>query len=125
MKVICCATLLLTAGCATALRSDQETVAVRTSPPGAKIYVSGESVGTTPADVTFKKTGKPIEFRFELEGSVTQHYFLKSGGHWLHTIDWIFVIPGVVDQFFVNRCDYEPKIIHVELRPSLGHSTSR
>ena len=103
-------------GCATAFRSDEETVSVRTSPPGARVYVAGEQKGVSPVDVTFKKTGKPVEFRFEKSGSVTQHYFLKSGGHWLHTIDWIFILPGIVDQFFVNRCDYEPKIIHVDLR---------
>jgi len=116
---------LFLTGCATIFSSSQQTVAVRTSPPGATVYVANvKQEGVTPLDVTFDKTGDPIEFRFEKGGYITQHYYLKSGGYWLFTIDWIFLVPGAIDMFFVNRRNYKPPLIHVELREEVGQRKS-
>src|SRR5207237_5998956 len=97
MKLACLLPLLL-GGCATIFSKSTQTVAVRTSPPGAIVYVANQKQdNVTPMDVTFDKTGDPIEFRFEKEGYITQYYFLKTGGWWVYTVDWIFILPGSVD----------------------------
>ncbi|HLY75794.1 MAG TPA: PEGA domain-containing protein [Planctomycetota bacterium] len=90
-------------GCNTVFRSTTQDIAVRTSPPNAKLFVDGIERGITPVTVTIDKTGDPIEFRFEQEGFITEHYYLKHGYYWLSTIDWIFIVPGIFDQFFVNH----------------------
>ncbi len=66
--------------------------------------------------VTIQKTGDPIEFRFEQEGFITEYYFLKRGYYWLSTLDWILILPGVFDQFFVNHYTYQNKPVYVQLR---------
>ena len=120
MRLISVLPLFLT-GCATVFSSPNQTVSVRTSPPGATVHVDGiKQEGVTPVDVTFRKTGDPIEFRFEKDGFITQHYYLKTYGYWLFTVDWIFLLPGAVDMFFVNRRNYKPHLIHVDLREQVG-----
>jgi hypothetical protein len=103
-------------GCNTVFRRTTQEVEVRTSPPGAKVFVAGTEQGVTPVTITIQKTGDPIEFRFEEEGFITEHYFLKHGYYWLSTIDWILILPGIFDQLFVNHYTYKPQIVHVQLR---------
>lgn len=107
-------------GCNTVFRGTTQEIAVRTSPPNAKVFVDGIEKGETPLTVTIEKTGNPMEFRFEREGFITEHYFLKPGYYWLSTIDWIFIFPGIFDQLFVNHYTYKPQIVHVHLREKLG-----
>jgi hypothetical protein len=56
-----------------------------------------------------------LELRFEQEGFITQVYYLKCGIYALNFIDWVFVLPGIFDQFFVNHWHYKD-IVHVQLR---------
>jgi hypothetical protein len=106
-------------GCATVFRGTTQEIAVRTSPPNAKVFVAGIEQGVTPVAVTIDKTGDPIEFRFELDGFITQLYYLKCGPYALNTLDWLLILPGIFDQFFVNHWHYK-ETIHVQLREKLG-----
>jgi hypothetical protein len=109
--------LLALDGCALIFQGSTQTLTVRTSPPGASVFVKDEKRGETPLDVVIEKTGEPVELRFEQEGYVTESFFVKKTWNSLYTFEWLLIIPGIVDSFSVCRHKYAPSIVNVRLRP--------
>lgn len=47
--------LFLASGCATMFSKKEDTITIKTEPPGAEVYLETESLGTTPFTHTFKR----------------------------------------------------------------------
>lgn len=54
--------------CATIFSGSRQTVKIQSVPPGADIYVEGEKVGKTPADVELKRGFSPESVVLKKEG---------------------------------------------------------
>jgi hypothetical protein len=73
-------------------------------------------------DVVVEKKRGGLELQFELAGFITQHATARSGESTLAVLDWLTLVGGLVDLFFVNRLRYKPNPIHVNLREQLNRS---
>ncbi|MCF7952071.1 MAG: PEGA domain-containing protein [Spirochaetaceae bacterium] len=62
--------LVLFSSCATVFKGTTQEITFETSPSGAKVYLDGDMVGTTPVTMPLKKN-KYKSFRVELEGYQT------------------------------------------------------
>lgn len=112
-------------GCATIFRDTTQELSIRTSPPGATVFIDGKKMeGVTPMDIVVPKETDGLEMEFRLEGFITQYFFVKSGESWLTALDWIAILPALFDYLFVNRIKYKPSHIHVPLKPASPSAVS-
>ena len=59
------AAAVLTTGCASTVNTSTQRVAVASDPPGARVFLDGQSVGVTPTVVTFDRRDRHPALRFE------------------------------------------------------------
>ena len=59
------AVIVLSTGCATTMNGSTQRVAVASDPPGARVFLGGESVGVTPTFVTLDRRDRYPALRFE------------------------------------------------------------
>ena len=59
--------MIFASGCTTVLKGTSQTINFESSPSGATIFLDGERVGTTPLNLSLKKS-KYKSLRVELEG---------------------------------------------------------
>ena len=59
------AVVVLSTGCATTMNSSTQRVAVASDPPGARVFLGGESLGVTPTVVTLDRRDPDPGLRFE------------------------------------------------------------
>jgi hypothetical protein len=62
--------IFLLGSCATVFKGTTQEISFETSPSGAKVYLDGDMIGTTPLSMPLKKN-KYKSFRVELEGYQT------------------------------------------------------
>lgn len=90
--------ILVMNGCATIFKGSTETVSYNSEPSGAKVYVNGSLMGTTPFQLELKSNQTyTIEFRKEGYGNKTVILNNSVGGGWI-VLDILFgLIPIIVD----------------------------
>ncbi|OGG44226.1 MAG: hypothetical protein A3F84_09515 [Candidatus Handelsmanbacteria bacterium RIFCSPLOWO2_12_FULL_64_10] len=59
--------LLFQTGCATIFQGRTQTIEVTSDPPGAKVFVNGKQMSTTPVDIMLHRK-RTVTLRFEKEG---------------------------------------------------------
>jgi hypothetical protein len=81
--VLLCATIVL-AGCATLFANKNPDVRFASDPDGAKVYVNGDLMGTTPVKIQLA-SNKTYTIEFRKEGFQTRTYHLNNhvGGVWI------------------------------------------
>ena len=70
--------LLFQTGCATVFRGRVQTILVTSDPPGAKVFVNGKQMSTTPVDIRVNKKNSHI-VRLEKEGYAPYEIRMKRG----------------------------------------------
>jgi len=108
-----CPLLLLACSCATVLQGSRQTLAIDSEPEGAKVYLNGLRIGTTPMRVE-AQASKDYSFEFRLEGYETRSMKTADyvGAGWVALdvylvltifLSWVIVIDALTgDWFYFN-----------------------
>jgi len=107
---------LLFHGCATIFKGSTDTVSYSSDPSGAKVYVNGSLMGTTPFQLELKSNQSyTIEFRKEGYQNKTVILNNSVGGGWI-VLDVIFgLIPVIVDAATGNWYSLDQKHVNAAL----------
>jgi hypothetical protein len=107
--------ILLFASCATVIKGTSQNITFETSPKGAKVFLDGKLVGTTPFSMAVSKS-KYKSFRVELEGySTIQRDMAKS--YDLVALLNIFWDWSTTDLLTGAAFEYAENAYFVELQP--------
>lgn len=90
--------VLILSGCATLFHGSTDGVNFSSDPQGAKVYVNGDLLGTTPFALNLK-SNKTYTIEFKKDGYETKSVLLNStvGGGWV-VLDVVFgLVPVIVD----------------------------
>lgn len=84
MRIITVAIIVIVSqGCATMFnRTAQQRVLVASTPPGAAVFIDGDSVGTTPTSIVVRDSAAP-EIRLESDGQSRQVRLSRRMSPWL------------------------------------------
>jgi hypothetical protein len=99
-KILACFSVLfmITHGCAAIFKGSSEQVYVNSDPAGAKIFVNGALMGSTPVMLQLK-SNKTYNVEFRMDGYETKTYTLTNhlGAGWIILDVLCGLIPVVVD----------------------------
>lgn len=118
MKKILCCILLFMSGCASIIHGPTEQIGFTSDPPGATLYVGGQTT-TTPAFIILPRRGKHVA-RFTKEGYQPTEVQIKEGmSLWFLLGNLGFGgIPGwIIDAINGSIGDLSPDNVHVNLVP--------
>ena len=122
MKALLCLfifCLSLTLGCAAIFKGTSNKVDFSSEPQGAKVYLNGVLMGTTPVNLKLESK-RTYYIEFKKEGYETRHFTLTNhvGVGWI-ILDVIFgVVPVVIDaatgSWYVLDQDYVNAVLETE-----------
>lgn len=116
MKVfIFCLFLVLQTGCATILQPGPDHVPVTSIPDGAKVFLDGKEVGTTPMEVSIERDAEGV-IRIEKEGynPYTKDLDKKLAG-WSLLGSFPWAVPFLIDVMNHNQGKYSTKPLDFHL----------
>jgi hypothetical protein len=108
-------TFLLTT-CATLFKGSTETVAFSSDPTGAKVYVNGNLLGTTPVELELK-SNKSYTIEFKKDGYETKTVVLNNsvGGGWIILDILGGLLPIVIDAATGNWYELDQEHVNAVL----------
>ena len=116
--------LLLSSGCATLFSQKEDTITIKTEPPGAEVYEGTTPLGTTPLTHTFKRdTFKQIKVNIRKEGFKTGELELRRtlDKTALWNLGYILTTGGItswgIDATTGAMIEYDPKSYYIDLEP--------
>ena len=122
--IICSMSLLFVAGCATAIQGRYQTIAINSTPQGAKITSgsTGKHILMTPGEVTIIRN-VPVTLWAQKEGyHSARQEFEPQLSNWIfgNAFLWTYgIITAAFDYAFGAGFELEPKEIHFELVPKV------
>jgi hypothetical protein len=90
--------MMACSGCATIFKGSKEIVSFSSEPSGAKVYVDGQPLGSTPFQLELK-SNKTYTIEFRLDGFLNRTVMLSNsvGAGWI-ILDVLFgLLPVVID----------------------------
>lgn len=110
-------------GCATIFKGSKEKVNFSSEPAGATIYLNGQSMGSTPTELTLQsKTSYNVEFRKKGYQNKTVVLSNSVGAGWIILDVFFAFIPMIVDAATGNWYGFDSNHIAAALEPQQSSS---
>ena len=125
LGILCCTLLVLTFltyNCAAIFKGTSESVAFSTDPSGAKVFVNGQYMGTTPCQIPLPSKGTyTIEFKKEGYDPSTYTIMNHVGAGWV-VLDVLFtgLIGVVVDAATGAWYELDTRVVNAMLEKQRG-----
>lgn len=116
---------LLLSGCATLFSESSQVVKFETNPAGAKIFINGDLVGTTPLEVEMEKdTFKNHYVRFQLDGYHSQQRRITKELNRIAIYNLTSWPSWGTDALTGAMIEYSPNNYYIELYPQNGFKSN-
>ncbi len=119
-KILACLAviILLIHGCASIFKGTNEQIYVNSEPVGAKIYVNGALMGSTPVMLQLK-SNKTYNIEFRMDGYETRTYTLTNhlGAGWVILDVLCGLLPVVIDAITGAWYGLDQDNVYIQLEP--------
>ncbi len=110
--------LLCLRGCGTLFSSPSQTVSIQSEPQGVDLYLDGQRVGETPAELEVDRdTFGSKMVMLKKEGYETKQFHLKKTINSVAIFNTTILTPWTIDAATGNMIEYSPNNYYIELKP--------
>ncbi len=110
--------LLCLGGCGTLFSSPSQTVSIQSEPQGVDLYLDGQRVGETPAELKVDRdTFGSKMVMLKKEGYETKQFHLKKTINSVAIFNTTILTPWTIDAATGNMIEYSPNNYYIELKP--------
>ncbi len=110
--------LLCLGGCGTLFSSPSQTVSIQSEPQGVDLYLDGQRVGETPAELEVDRdTFGSKMVMLKKEGYETKQFHLKKTINSVAIFNTTILTPWTIDAATGNMIEYSPNNYYIELKP--------